>query len=208
MFHKPKEFTDDQWEMVIKIRVYKLFSTFIYSFAPVFYVLYIMQHMTVSQRSIQTGLSTAVLAAAAWIFIVPCVKRNIERFVLPLTITGCIIGLICNALILQYPVVVIFIMATICRSVNFFQDKGFSKVINRCLQGDAKTEFGYMRERVDGLAVILASFVCWLCADLPLLYIVIADSVLSVIDVWLIWARFKLFTGYLEKHPYEEREER
>lgn len=207
MFRKPKVFNDDQWEIVIKIRALRLFSKFAESFGPVFFLLYIMQHISMDQQSMQRGISTAVLAISAYVFAVPYVKKHIDKWVMPLTIIGCAVGLICNYLIIEHPVIVVFIMAILVRSVGFFQDKGFGKVMNRCFKGDAKTEFSYIREQMDSLAVIAASFACWLCADLPLLYIVIVDSILSIIDVWFTWSRFRLLTRYLEKHPYQEKEE-
>ena len=90
------------------------------------------------------------------------------------------------------------------KAIGLYQNKGFGKLNNRCFQGDQKTTFGFIREFVDAIGLTIGSILCWICRDVPLLYIVIADSALIFVDMWATYKRLKITYEYLEKHPYNK----
>lgn len=201
---KFNEFTQDQLNFIASFWPYRLITMIIVGFGPQFFMLYMIQHMNMGQRSMQTALMTLGGMVTVASLLYPFIRSNIHKWVMPCTVISGIVGLGCNCIIIKYPVITIFIITVAMKAIGLYQNKGFGKLNNRCFQGDQKTTFGFIREFVDAIGLTIGSILCWICRDVPLLYIVIADSALIFVDMWATYKRLKITYEYLEKHPYNK----
>lgn len=189
---KPSEFTEEQWILARQQQFLRMLSAITVGFSPQFISLYIMQHMDMAQKSINSMAVTVTAMAAGIMVLQPFIKKYLVQIQIPTiwVITFIIIG--CDFLVLEHPVMVLLTLSISVGLLHKLAHGGWSVLSNRCYQGDAKTTFGFMVDSSLAVGTALASLLCWVFSDVKLEYIVYADMVLTVIDTLLVILRLHL----------------
>lgn len=203
--NKPKEFTNDQWRLTVNQTVSRMFSVMCEGFGAQFFLLWIMQNMTVEIKSLQT-LSVSVIGVVGSIMLLlPIIKRNAITLAYPLIVIGTIFGVVCDLIILDHPIAVVFVMSIFGGLVRSLQGGSWSVLLNRCFQGDAKSGNGFWVGAGATIGVSLSAVLVFWFSSISLQTVVYVDIALTIIDCALTCGRIWELKRFLKTHPYEEK---
>lgn len=201
----PKEFTEDQWNLTIDQTISRMGSVVCESFGAQFFILYLMQNLTVQLKSMQTVCVSVVAMVGSILLLMPFIRKHSVKLAYPLIILGTTFGVICDLLIIEHPVAVIFIMAIVGGLIRGLEGGSWSVLLNRCFQGDAKSSNGFWVGAGATLGVCFGSLLVFLFADMDLKTVVYIDIVLTIIDCGLTCGRIYQLKKFLVDHPYEQK---
>lgn len=186
---KPEIFTESQWILCRKYSAIKMLSIICANFGSQFVMLYIMQNITIEAKALQSIATTVTGMASAILILLPWMMKHLDKLLLPITWLLAIISIIADLMVLQYPILILFIMATLFGLLSYFIEGGFDTLINMIYQGKARTFFTFSINRATAIGTAVASVFCYICASVDLKYIIIVDIILTIVDVVLISTR-------------------